>query len=173
MHFIDIQGASIAGSMTISGFTIRNGQRGIELTGGWSGFLDNIAIENNIIENNGTTGTSQRGGGIGLDGKNVIIRKNVIRNNRSDRGAAIGGTSSHIENFLVADNIIDSNKGYGDHGGGMIISGTGTIIRNIFDGNVTAMADPSYGWGGAICVVNEDTLKLITYRTIFTATTTR
>ena len=160
--FIDIQGASIAGSMTISGFTIRNGQRGIELSGGWSGFLDNIAIENNIIENNGTTGTSQRGGGIGLDGKNVIIRKNVIRNNRSDRGAAIGGTSSHIENFLVADNIIDSNKGYGDHGGGMIISGTGTITRNIFDSNVTAMADPSYGWGGAICVVNEDTLKLIT-----------
>jgi len=152
----------ISGSLIINGFTIRNGQRGIELSGGWSGFLDNITIENNIIENNGEQGTSQRGGGIGLEGKNVTIKNNIIRNNKSDRGAAIGGTSSSIVDFLISGNHIENNTGYGDHAGGVIINGTGTITRNIFDGNVTAASDPSYGWGGAITIVNYDTAKLIT-----------
>ena len=151
----------ISGSLTINGFTIRNGQRGIELSGGWSGLLDNITIENNIIENNGEVGTSQRGGGIGLEGKNVTIKNNIIRNNKSDRGAAIGGTSTFLVDFLIADNCIENNKGYGDHAGGVIINGTGTITRNIFDGNITAIFDPSYGWGGAITIVNYDTAKLI------------
>ena len=159
--WIDID-MMISGSLTINGFTIRNGQRGIELSGGWSDFLDNITIENNIIENNGETGTSQRGGGIGLEGKNVTIKNNIIRNNKSDRGAAIGGTSSFIVDFLIAGNRIENNTGYGDHAGGVIINGTGTITRNIFDGNVTAASDPSYGWGGAITIVNYDTVKLIT-----------
>ncbi len=159
---VEIQGAEISGDMIISGFTISNGERGIELSGAWSGFLDNIIIENNIIENNGINGMSQRGGGIGLEGKNIVIRNNILRYNVSDRGAAIGGTSSNIENFLISHNLIDSNKGYGDHGGAMIINGTGKIIRNTFDNNITAVADTSYGWGGAICIVNEDTLKLIT-----------
>ncbi|MCL2512077.1 MAG: T9SS type A sorting domain-containing protein [Bacteroidales bacterium] len=159
--WIDID-MMISGSLTINGFTIRNGQRGIELSGGWSDFLDNITIENNIIENNGETGTSQRGGGIGLEGKNVTIKNNIIRNNKSDRGAAIGGTSTSLVDFLIADNRIENNTGYGDHAGGVIINGTGTITRNIFDGNVTAVSDPSYGWGGAITIVNYDTTKLIT-----------
>ena len=152
----------LSGSLIINGFTIRDGQRGIELSGGWSGFLDNITIENNIIENNGESGISQRGGGIGLEGKNVAIKNNIIRNNKSDRGAAIGGTSSSLVDFLIAGNRIENNTGYGDHAGGVIINGTGTITRNIFDGNVTAASDPSYGWGGAITIVNYDTAKLIT-----------
>ena len=151
----------ILGSLIISGFTIRNGQRGIELSGEWSGFLNNITIENNIIENNGLEDTNQRGGGIGLEGNNVTIQNNIIRNNQSGRGAAIGGTSGNPDNFLIANNCIENNTGYGDHAGGMIISGTGTITRNIFDGNVAAKSY-DYGWGGAILIFNYDTTKVIT-----------
>ena len=151
--------AQASGSLTISGFTIRNGQRGIELSGGWSGFLNNITIENNIIENNGTQDIKQDGGGIGLEGNNVIIQNNIIRNNRSGRGAAIGRTDDPT-NFLIADNRIENNMGYNDHAGGVFINGIGTVTRNIFDGNVAA-ASYNYGWGGALLIVNYDTTKLI------------
>ena len=157
---VNIDAHEISGLLTISGFTIHNGKRGIELSGGYSGFLNNIIIENNTIENNGNPAV-ERGGGIGLEGNNVIIRNNLILNNKARRGAAIGGTSEYISDFLIADNHIENNKGYGDHGGGVIISGTGIIIRNIFDGNVTALSDPSYGWGGGMVVVNYDTTKVI------------
>lgn len=161
--FISIEAATIPGELTVRGFTICNGERGIELAGGWSGCLDKIIIENNIMENNGLAEGSQRGGAIGLEGNNITIQNNTIRNNRSSRGAAIGGISAYIDNFLIADNIFDSNKGYGDHGGAMIINGTGTLSRNVFENNMISVSDPSYGWGGAVCVVNEDTLKLIKF----------
>jgi len=144
---------SVSGSLTISGFTIRNGQRGIELAGGWSGFLDNITIENNIIEGNGSPDT-ERGGGIGIEGKNVKILNNVIRNNKAGRGAAIGVTDA-LTDFVIADNRIENNTGYDDHAGSASICGTGTITRNIFDGNVAA-ASYDYGWGGALLIFGDD-----------------
>ena len=158
--YIDAQ--AISGSMTISGFTIRNGKQGIALSGGWSGFLDNIKIENNIIENNGIQGTGQYGGGIGLEGNNVSIQYNLIRNNHAGRGAAIGRTNTPT-NFLIADNRIENNTGYDDHGGAVIMDGTGTITRNIFDGNVVAADENiTWGWGGGIVITNYDTTKVIT-----------
>ena len=158
---VHIDAPAISGSLKISGFTIRNGQRGIELSDGWpAGTLDNIIIENNIIENNGVQGTSQHGGGISIEGKNITIQNNIIRNNKSGRGAAIGRTHDLI-NFLIADNKIESNTGYDDHGGGVIIDGTGTITRNVFDGNI-AGKDLGWGWGGAIVITNYDTTKVIT-----------
>ena len=161
---VNIDAREIPGSLVICGFTIRGGKRGIELSGGWSGNLSNITIKNNIIEgNNLSAGDDTRGGGIGLEGTDVTIQGNLIRNNRAERGAAIGGTSDDISNFLIADNRIENNKGYGDHAGGVIINGTGTITRNIFDGNVIdAESSNGYGWGGAITIVNYDTTKLIT-----------
>ena len=145
--------AAISGSLIINGFTINNGQRGIELSGGWSGFLDNITIENNIIENNGTPDT-ERGGGIALEGKNITIQNNTIRNNKAGRGAAIGVTGNST-NFFIADNRIENNTGYADHAGGVSICGTGTFTRNIFDGNEAAK-DCGYGWGGAILIFGDD-----------------
>ena len=151
----------ISGSLVISGFTIRNGKRGIELEDGYPvGVLDNIIIENNIIENNGVRNASQYGGGISLEGKDITIRNNIIRNNHSGRGAAIGRTHDLI-NFLIADNRIENNTGYNDHAGGVSLDGTGTVTRNIFDGNIAAQ-DSSYGYGGAILITNYDTTKLIT-----------
>jgi hypothetical protein len=155
---IDID-TPISGSMTISGFTICNGQRGIQLSGGWSDFLDNIIIENNIIENNGTQNVKQHGGGIGLEGKDVTIRNNIIRNNIAGRGGGIGRTNDLV-NFLIADNLIENNKCYDDHGGGVSIDGSGTITRNIFDGNVAAVP-LNYGYGGGIVITNYDTTKLV------------
>ena len=153
---IKIVDAAISGSLKISGFTIRNGQRGIELDNdGWSENLNNITIENNIFENNGLQNTSQYGGGIGLTGKNVTIQKNVFRNNKSGRGAAIGVVGMPV-NFLIADNLIENNTGYADHAGGVCLDGTGTVTRNIFDGNVAAQGF-TYGWGGAIFIFTPST----------------
>jgi len=160
------------GSLKISGFTIRNGKRGIELTGGWSPNLNNITIENNIIENNGSQDETQVGGGIGLEGNNITIQNNFFRNNQAGRGAAIGTTSGGQyapNNFLIADNHIVNNIGYADHAGGLNICGTGTITQNIFDGNEAAK-NYDYGWGGAILIFGDEntttsvTLSYNTYR---------
>jgi hypothetical protein len=85
----------------------------------------------------------------------VTIKNNVIRNNISGRGAAIAGTGYDA---LIADNRIENNKGYSDHGGGVSIAGTGTITRNIFDGNVIdAGGELGYGWAGGLLVFNAGT----------------
>ena len=146
-----------SGSMTISGFTIREGAYGIKLDGVWSGSLNNITIENNIIENNGTQDVRQHGGGIGLEGNNVKIQNNVIRNNTAGRGAAIGVTGN-MTGVRIADNRIENNTGYDDHAGGMSIIGTGTITGNTFDGNVAA-ASLGWGWGGAIVIFSDDNTR--------------
>jgi len=140
------------GTLTISGFVIQGGQRGIELTGGWSGHLNSIIIENNVIENNGSPNT-ERGGGIGLEGRNVTVQNNLIRNNQAKRGAAIGATDD-LTDFVIIANLITDNTGYEDHAGGMSICGTGTITQNVFDGN-TAAASYDYGWGGALLVYGD------------------
>jgi len=150
---VNIDARSISGSVVISGFTIRNGQQGIALWGGWSGYLNNITIENNIIENNGSQATN-RGGAISVEGNNVTIKNNVIRNNKAGRGAAIGVTGD-LTDFSITDNLIEKNTGYDDHAGGISISGTGTIARNTFDGNVAA-ASYNYGWGGGILIFGDD-----------------
>jgi len=152
--YIDIDQA-ISGSLLISGFTIRNGQRGFEFASGWSPNLNNITIENNIIENNGTQELKQHGGGIGLGGHKVIIRNNVIRNNYAGRGGAIGTLDAPTD-LLISGNRFENNKCYDDHAGGLSINGTGTITRNIFDGNIAAV-NYGYGWGGAILLFNKGT----------------
>ena len=159
VKFIDTE---IPGQLIISGFTIREGQRGIELSDGWPlGVLNNITIENNIIENNGLNTNREDGGGIGFGGKNVTIRNNVFRNNQTGgRGAAISRINDPVD-FLIANNHIEKNTCYNDHGGGVYVTGIGTVTRNIFDGNRVAHPE-DYGWGGAILVTNYDTTKVIT-----------
>ena len=159
--YVNINATAISGVLKISGFTICGGERGIELEDGWPvGVLDNVTIENNIIENNGSQDDKLYGGGIGLSGQNIIIKSNIIRNNEAARGAGIGRTSD-VSNFLITDNHIENNTCYDDHAGGVLIDGTGTITRNVFDGNVAAK-DLGWGWGGGIVITNYDTTKIIT-----------
>ena len=143
--------SDISGLLIINGFTICEGERGIELADGWSQFMDNVKIENNIIENNGNV--SKVGGGIGIGGGNITIQNNTIRNNKAKRGAAIGRTN-RMDNFSIADNLIQDNTSYDDHAGGLDIHGTGTVTRNIFERN-RAAEGLGYGWGGAILITNE------------------
>jgi len=152
---------AISGSLIISGFTIRNGQRGIELASGWSPNLNNITIENNIIENNGTQDLKQHGGGIGLGGHIVTIRNNVFRNNFAGRGGAIG-TLDAPNDLLISGNLFENNKCYDDHAGGLSLNGTGTITQNIFDGNIAAV-NYNYGWGGAILIFNKGTIYTLSH----------
>ena len=166
---VKIDAQAIAGSLVINGFTIRNGQRGIRLSGESSGYLNNITIENNIIENNGTSerdewGSVQNGGGIGIEGNNVTVKNNVIRNNKMGRGGAIGITNrDDLTNCLIIGNRIENNASYDDHAGGVVVYGTGTITENIFDGNVAAVTlsggSLGWGWGGAILIAADDNTK--------------
>jgi hypothetical protein len=155
----------IPGSWLISGFTIRNGQRGIQLSGGWALNFNNITISNNIIENNGDRGMD--GGGIAMEGHNVTIQNNIIRNNQAYEGAAIG-TTDDVSNYLIADNRIENNTGYGYHGGGVFVNGSGTVTRNIFAGNVIGK-DNDGGWGGAITIFSnpDDTAKVTLSHNIY------
>jgi len=116
--------------------------------------MDRITIENNIIENNGATGSTLQGGGISFGGSNITIKNNTIRNNKAGKGAAIARTDK-MTNFLIEGNRIENNLGYSDHGGGVDVHGTGTITKNIFTGNRIGEGI-TWGWGGAILISNEN-----------------
>jgi hypothetical protein len=152
---------AISGALTISGFTIRNGKRGIEISSGWSPNSNNITIENNTIANNGTNDLRQHGGGIGLGGHNVIIRNNDFLNNQTGRGGAIA-TLDAPTNLLITGNRFENNKSYDDHAGCLSLNGTGTITKNLFDGNVAAL-NYDYGWGGAVLLFNKGTTYTLSY----------
>jgi hypothetical protein len=148
--------SDISGESIISGFTIRNGLLGITLDGDGQGLCKNITIEGNIIENNGTTNPNLRGGGIGLEGDNIKILNNIIRNNKAGKGAALYSTGSnpyYPKNFFIDGNSIKDNIGYDNHGGGFHINGTGVISNNLFEGNRIGEA-VGYGYGGAVVIAN-------------------
>lgn len=140
---------------TVDSFTIRNGRRGIEMNDVlWPIVSDNITISNNIIENNGST-TEQhfRGGGIKVIGSNVFIQNNIIRNNDAMRGGGIA--IDGIENFILDANTIEDNIGHSDHGGGIIMYGTGLVSNNMIRRNRVGES-LGYGWGGGAHAYNYD-----------------
>ena len=141
----------------IDGFTIRAGCHGIQIDDdvSWPP-VDGITISNNILENNGVADGSpdfynHEGGGIYVSGTNITIRGNHIMNNTAGRGAGIGGGA---ENLLMEENLIEYNVAFGDHGGGMYISGSTVISSNTIQYNeVGRGAEIGYGWGGGMLIL--------------------
>jgi hypothetical protein len=87
------------------------------------------------------------GAGIVVCGKTVRIVNSTIRKNHGGRGAGITGTA---ENLLVADNRIEGNICYDDHGGGVYLWGKKLrLSRNLVAGNRISF---DYGWGGGILI---------------------
>ena len=141
----------------IDGFTIRAGYHGIELDDDMSWPpVDGITISHNTLENNGVEDGSpgfyeHLGGGIHVSGTNITISVNQIRNNTAGRGGGIGGDASYL---LVEGNIIEYNIAYGDHGGGVAISGLTVISSNTIQYNeVGRGASIGYGWGGGLLIL--------------------
>ena len=139
---------------TIDGFTITGGRHGI--FAGWSGSTEALTIKNNVIEDNGIgkPGYEEHGGGIRSQYKNLVIEKNVVRNNKSGRGGGIavfGEGSARIEK-----NLIEGNIGLGDHGGGLYFAQNGLIKDNDIRKNevVGEIIDWMGGVGGGVIVLS-------------------
>ena len=143
---------SVAGWTTVDGFRITGGTRGVHLDGEYpSGEFERFLIKSNVIEGNGGHDPwfAHRGGGIALEGSEIHVVGNLIRDNTADTGAGVGGAGHAL---LVQDNTIRDNVGYGDHGGGLWLGGDGTVAGNrILDNRIGELA--GYGWGGGLLVV--------------------
>jgi len=128
-----------AGSETsgcvLSGFTIRNGTRGVYGNG------TNARIEYNVI-----TGNSVGGGG-GLYGCNGTIQNNVITGNVANYGGGLYGCNGTIQNNTITGNSAKDFGSGGGYGGGLCLC-YGIVQSNVISGN-------SARWqGGGVCSCN-------------------
>jgi hypothetical protein len=142
---LKLQNQSTSGS-TIDGFTIRGGSHGVMFDQAvtWP-HLRNITISNNIIENNGVT--TENCGGVSLSGSGNLLTHNVIRFNFAGRGGALGGGDSNT----ISYNLVDSNLGHSDHGGGIYLGGHPIVTITSLNGTASAfLPDMAAGAGAAL-----------------------
>ncbi len=133
----------------LDGFRITGGQRGVHAEGAWDAPLSNVTLSNNLIENNRLMVDDEYGGGIYFEGNYIAVMDNRIRNNTAGRGGGIGGEGP---GQVILGNTIENNEGIGDHGGGVMVFGSGAFSRNLVRGNIVGQA-PGYGWGGGACIL--------------------
>lgn len=148
----------VSSTTEVDGFRITGGSRGIFLDGEYpSGDFSDFAIVGNLIEENGPANPDPAsvGGGICAEGATILISGNTIRNNRAGMGAGIGRSASGWD---IVDNLIESNIGAGDHGGGLWLAGSGRVSGNTIRGNRIGES-VGYGWGGGILMVGEFTFS--------------
>jgi hypothetical protein len=149
-----------AGNPTIDGFTITGGRAPLDGDRNARGSGIRVAessavtIRNNLVEGNddgqdfNTCNCATLGGGIdvssSLPRSSVRVTGNIVRNNRAIRGAgmAIG------VNAVIEGNLVDSNRGGGDHGGGLYLGGRSTTVRRNLIRNNSTGEQAGYGWGG-------------------------
>lgn len=135
--------------LTIDGFRVTGGQRGFEMTQNiWPIVIRDNTISGNVIEQNGLSSGDPYffGGAMMLRGSNAVVIGNTIRSNSAGKGGAIGMSSA--TNWLIANNLIERNWIYSDHGGSMYLSGVGRLIGNTIRFNRSGDI-AGYGWGGA------------------------
>ena len=136
---------------SIEGFTLSGGFRGIHLDSDFTWPANqNIQIKHNIIENNGWTILNDLpGAGIRLIGDHHVVEHNIIRHNRAGRG---GGISSNGNQVMINHNEITNNIANSDHGGGLYLAGTVTLIGNLIAHNTVGWMT-GYGWGGGVIFI--------------------
>lgn len=157
----------------VDGFRITNGARrqgypyddrgaGVYVEGG------SVSLANNLIEENDTrplvspVGEAVGGGVIAISAA-ITIEDNVIRNNRSGRGAgiAVNGGSAVIRRNTIRDNV-----GASDHGGGLYLAAASIEVSdNLIEGNEIGR-ELGYGWGGGIIVFGDGTQATLSGNTI-------
>lgn len=135
--------------LTIDGFRVTGGQRGFEFVqNNWPSIMRDVTLSGNVIENNGLASGDPYffGGAMLLRGSNVQVVGNVIRSNSAGKGGAIAMSSA--TNWLIANNLIERNWIYSDHGGSMYLSSAGRLLGNEIRYNRSGEI-AGYGWGGA------------------------
>lgn len=130
---------------------------------GGSPTISNNLIEENAISHEGVNAGDTFGGGIGAEDSNVRIIGNTIRNNRAGRG---GGISVRGGNAAIRDNLIQSNTGVSDHGGGIyIFSPSAELSNNVIEFNEIGR-DLGYGWGGGVIAFNPGNFTRMSFNVI-------
>lgn len=138
----------------IDGFRITGGLTGVCLDAAYSWpHPSGATISRCVIEGNGSRSETQIGGGILVNGDDVSLLDNIIRNNEAGRGPAVARGE---ENLLLRSNTIEGNRAYGDHGGGVYLTGRCTLENNLIRNNAVAC---SYGWGGGVLVLGQALLR--------------
>jgi hypothetical protein len=138
------------GDSVLDGFTLRGGQRGLHIDADYLSTTNKPLIRNNLIEDNGEP--TLIGGGVFADHCDASFIGNTVRDNVGDRGP---GLATICASVLLEDNVIEDNIAYGDHGGGLYLSGTSLVLRgNLVRGNEVGVII-GYGWGAGITVYGE------------------
>ncbi|MCP4582437.1 MAG: hypothetical protein GY839_12570, partial [candidate division Zixibacteria bacterium] len=101
-----------------------------------------------IMNNEITSNTGERSGGIGFNGYEVKIISNLIQNNIGTRGTGGIGNGSGSAGGLIDDNYIAGNMGGDLFGPGGIMCSKDTVTNNIIIGN------SSLSEGGGMTVVD-------------------
>lgn len=138
--------------VTIDGFTVSGGRRGISITDRGNGGVLFANIRNNtIVHNSGLAGGDDYGGGLFLRGAVATVTGNTIASNSCGKGAGLAVfLLDDTRSILILSNTILSNNIRADHGGGVYIGARkGLVSRNMIRNNRIAN---SYGWGGGMIV---------------------
>lgn len=147
----------------VTGFHITGGRHGVTVDDeAWPSVVTDVVISGNLIEGNGEA--EEHGGGISALGASLRVSGNTIRDNV---GANAGGVYlHHCSDAVVEDNLIDGNRGHLDHGGGLVLNGSGVVRGNTIRGNRIGES-VGYGWGGGVLVVEEQEAPvLLSHNTI-------
>ncbi|MBK6849906.1 MAG: right-handed parallel beta-helix repeat-containing protein [Proteobacteria bacterium] len=141
---------SDAGTTVLEGFAISGGRgwTAEQYSYGGGVYVDggSPTLRDNLVEGNKSR---TAGGGIHLTDTHATVADNVVRSNESEKG---GGISIDGGNVTLRNNVIRDNVAFGDHGGGLIASGPKLeIVGNRFVRNEVGR-QPGYGWGGGLIV---------------------
>jgi hypothetical protein len=133
----------------VDGFTLTGGSYGIRVDG--RGTID-FFISQNLITDNGVlvAGSDPHGGGISVDGVNLVALNNLITKNQSGFGGGFYIVSGD-NTFLFQGNLVQDNSCGGDLGGGGCLEGQGLFTWNVIRNNQANLL-LSYGYAGGLSV---------------------
>ena len=134
-------------TVAVDGFTLTGGSNGIRAIG--KGTID-FFISQNLATDNGTlvAGPEATGGGIRVDGLNLVAQNNVLTYNQSGFGGGFYIASGE-NTFLVQGNVVENNGCGGDMGGGGCLEGQGLFTWNVIRSNQANLL-LTYGQGGGM-----------------------
>lgn len=135
---------------------------GVYISGGAPTIANNLIEDNNTLLAAGPDDTAL-GGGIYAQSAQTSILNNLIRNNTSGRG---GGIAINGGDIVIRGNTVEANIGVSDHGGGIYVAAEyAEISHNRIIGNEIGR-ELGYGWGGGVIVYNPGTATMFSYNII-------
>jgi len=136
-----------SGNSVLDGFVIRGGERGVFIDADFLSTTNRPEVRNNVIEGNGTA--TLNGGGVFAIHCDARFVGNTLRGNIAERGP---GIATQCASVLIDGNLVEDNVAYGDHGGGLYLTGPMIVVRgNVIRRNEVGVII-GYGWGAGAVV---------------------